>query len=241
MNRRDFALLGAAAALPGLAGDTVGTKKKLKVVVVGAHPDDPECGCGGVMARYSDAGHAVSIVYFTRGEAGIRGKTHDEAAAIRTAEAEKAARILGARAVFAGQIDGATEVNKSRYAEFDKLLAGLAPDVLFSHWPLDTHADHCASSLATWHAWLALRRKPAFYFFEVMTNSGRQTQQFTPSIFADITATAERKRDAIYAHVSQQPDSYYPAHEQLARSRGIEIRCRYAEAFAPAWQDSLDI
>jgi LmbE family N-acetylglucosaminyl deacetylase len=237
MNRRDFALLGAAAALPGLAEDTA-IRKKLKIVVVGAHPDDPECGCGGVIARYADAGHSASVVYFTRGEAGIRGKPHAEAAAIRTAEAERACKILGARAVFAGQIDGATELNKARYAEFDKLIASEAPDVVFAHWPLDTHADHCAASLAAYHAWQAMRRKPALYFFEVMTNSGRQTQQFTPSIFVDITAVAARKREAIYAHASQNPDSYYPAHEQLARSRGMEIRCQYAEAFAPAWQDS---
>jgi LmbE family N-acetylglucosaminyl deacetylase len=240
MNRRDFAMLGATAALPGLAGEA-GSRGKLRVVVVGAHPDDPECGCGGVIARYTDAGHTVSIVYFTRGEAGIRGKTHAEAAVIRTAEAERAAKILGARAVFAGQIDGATEVNKARYAEFDKLMAAEAPDVMFAHWPLDTHADHCAASLEAYHAWLAMRRKPALYFFEVMTNSGRQTQQFTPSIFVDITAAAARKREAIYAHASQDPASYYPAHEQLARSRGMEIRCRYAEAFAPAWQESLAI
>jgi LmbE family N-acetylglucosaminyl deacetylase len=237
MNRRDFTLLGAATALPGLAEES-GTRKKRKIVVVGAHPDDPECGCGGVMARYADSGHAVSVVYFTRGEAGISGKSHQEAAAIRTAEAGRAMKILGARAVFAGQIDGATEVNKARYAEFDKLLAAEAPDVVFAHWPLDTHGDHCAASLATYHAWLNMRRKPALYFFEVMTNSGRQTQQFTPSIFVDITATAGRKREAIYAHASQNPDSYYPAHEQLARSRGMEIGCRYAEAFAPAWQDA---
>jgi LmbE family N-acetylglucosaminyl deacetylase len=240
MNRRDFAVLGAATALPGLAEEP-GKRKKRKIVVVGAHPDDPECGCGGVMARYADAGHAVSVVYFTRGEAGIRGKSHEEAAAIRTAEAQRAVKILGARAVFAGQIDGATEVNKARYAEFDKLLASEAPDVVFAHWPLDTHGDHCVASLAAYHAWLAMRRKPALYFFEVMTNAGRQTQQFTPSIFVDITATAGRKREAIYAHSSQNPDSYYPAHERLARSRGMEIGCRYAEAFAPAWQDALPV
>src|SRR3954447_12580903 len=85
--------------------------RKLKVVVVGAHPDDPESSCGGTMARYADLGHEVVAVYLTRGEAGIKGKTAEEAAAIRTAEAQRACSILKASAVFAGQIDGKAEVN----------------------------------------------------------------------------------------------------------------------------------
>ena len=56
-------------------------------------------------------GHTVTIVYLTRGEAGVPGKSHDEAAAIRTAECEASCKILGAKPIFAGQIDGATVVD----------------------------------------------------------------------------------------------------------------------------------
>src|SRR5947207_9260410 len=70
--------------------------KRLKVVVAGAHPDDPESGCGGTIAHYSDLGHEVSILYLTRGEAGIAGKSPQETAAIRTAESQKACAILKA-------------------------------------------------------------------------------------------------------------------------------------------------
>src|SRR5437016_407107 len=72
--------------------------RRVKVVCVGAHPDDPESGCGGTLARYVDAGHRVTVVYLTRGEGGVRGKSQAEAARIRTAEAEAACKILGARA-----------------------------------------------------------------------------------------------------------------------------------------------
>jgi LmbE family N-acetylglucosaminyl deacetylase len=58
--------------------------------IIGGHPGDPESGCGGTLARYSVRGHNVTIIYPTRGEASIVGKTHDEAAAIRTDEATKA-------------------------------------------------------------------------------------------------------------------------------------------------------
>src|SRR5215212_7235143 len=62
----------------------------LRIVCVGAHPDDPESGCGGTLARYATLGHAVKIVYLTRGERGIDGKSLTEAARIRTAESEAA-------------------------------------------------------------------------------------------------------------------------------------------------------
>src|SRR5438067_11427259 len=92
-----------SASLPLLAVNAAGQEnaaalhsRPLRVVCVGAHPDDPESGCGGTLARYSEAGHKVSIVYLTRGERGIAGKSLEEAAAIRTAEAQAACRILGA-------------------------------------------------------------------------------------------------------------------------------------------------
>lgn len=60
------AVLPAAAATPDLAA----TARKLKVAVVGGHPDDPESGCGGTIARYTEEGHEAVIIYLTRGESG---------------------------------------------------------------------------------------------------------------------------------------------------------------------------
>ena len=74
-----------------------------KVVVAGGHPDDPESGCGGTIARYADAGHEVVAIYLTRGEAGMPGTSYEEAARIRSAEAEKACKTMKARPLFAGQ------------------------------------------------------------------------------------------------------------------------------------------
>lgn len=90
-------LIAAGGLATSVEAQTQSTEKnRLKVLVAGAHPDDPESGCGGTIARYADEGHTVTILYLTRGEAGIRGKSHDEAAAIRTAEAKKACEILKA-------------------------------------------------------------------------------------------------------------------------------------------------
>jgi len=98
----------AGSLLPTQADEASG--HKLKVVVVGGHPGDPEAACGGTMARLVDLGHEVVALYVTRGEAGIKGKTRIEAGTIRTEEAKKACKLLKARAVFAGQVDGATEL-----------------------------------------------------------------------------------------------------------------------------------
>ena len=116
-NRRKFlsntvASVGIFGLAEGLQGMTVGSdEKKQKIVCVGGHPDDPESGCGGTLAKLSAAGHAVTIIYLTTGEAGIAGKGHAESASIRKAEALAACKILKAKPVFAGQIDGDTMVN----------------------------------------------------------------------------------------------------------------------------------
>lgn len=226
---------GAALGLPlaetaGHPAQLGAGKRVLRVVVAGGHPDDPETGCGGTVARYTALGHQVSILYLTRGEAGIEGKSHAEAARIRTAEAEKACGILQARPVFAGQIDGATEINAERYAEFRRILDELKPDVVFTHWPLDSHRDHRAVSLLVYDAWLHSGKKFPLYYFEV--DVGEQTSQFHPDIYVDITETEAQKRAACYAHVSQNPDGFYKDyHEPMNRFRGLECGSKFAEAF----------
>src|SRR2546421_109560 len=108
----------AATALPLAAAESEsGAARKLKIVCVGGHPDDPESGCAGTLARYSDLGHGVTVIYLTRGERGISGKSLDEAARIRTLECETACKIIGARPVFAGQIDGAADFTRTRVDE----------------------------------------------------------------------------------------------------------------------------
>jgi LmbE family N-acetylglucosaminyl deacetylase len=232
--------LGVAAAigLPLLGKDSgqSASSRRLKVIVAGAHPDDPESSAGGTMARYADLGHEVVALYLTRGEAGIPGKSHDEAARIRTLEAEKACSILKARPVFAGQIDGSTEVTTERYEHFRTLLAAENPDLVFAPWPIDSHRDHRATSFLVYDAWLRMKRSFQLYYTEVM--SGSQTQTFLPMRFVDITATEGRKRAACYAHTSQQPDDFYATHALMNRFRGAELGVKYSEAFVRHTQDA---
>lgn len=126
-----------------------GQFRPLSIVCTGAHPDDPESGCGGTLVCYAELGHRVTIIYLTRGEAGIAGKSHADAADIRTAESIAACKIIGARPVFAGQVDGATVVDRGAAQSFVKLIEAERPDVVFAQWPICTHPDHQAASVLT--------------------------------------------------------------------------------------------
>ncbi|GET21853.1 PIG-L deacetylase family protein [Prolixibacter denitrificans] len=204
--------------------------KKLKLVVVGAHPDDPETMCGGVMALYANTGHEVVSAYLTRGEAGIEGKSHEEAAKIRTAEALTACRILKCRPEFLGQIDGNTEITREKYGPISDFLEKENPDIIITHWPIDTHRDHRICSNLVYDAWLRMKTKPTLYFGEVMT--GAQSQNFAPTDYVDITGVIKQKHEACYAHVSQKVDEWYPNdHARMEVFRGMEFGCDYAEAF----------
>jgi LmbE family N-acetylglucosaminyl deacetylase len=222
----------AAGAATGLLSAVAGEGEaapKLKIIVAGGHPGDPESACGGTMARLADSGHEVVALYLTQGEKGIKGKTGKEAAAIRSGEALEACEILKARALLFNQVDGDTEINSARYDEFRKLLEMEKPHAVFTHWPIDGHRDHRVCSLLVFDAWLASGRKFALYYHEVET--GQETQHFRPTHYVDITATEKRKRAACFAHKSMSPDGFYALHETMQRFRGIESGCKLAEAF----------
>jgi LmbE family N-acetylglucosaminyl deacetylase len=238
LNRRNFLKQSVALAAPALLAATApplaaaagASARTLKVTCIGGHPDDPESGCAGTLARYSELGHAVTVIYLTRGERGIRDKSLDEAAKVRSAECENACKIMGAKPVFFGQIDGATEFTKAHVDAMTKLLTSQAPDVLFAHWPIDTHMDHQVAGLLAIRACMALRARPSLYFFEV--NSGSQSQGFSPNTYVDISPVVEKKKSALFAHISQDGQGIWRQHHEIiANWRGREAGVQAAEAF----------
>lgn len=205
---------GAALARVGAV-----SAQKLKVVVAGGHPGDPEYGCGGTVARYTDLGHEVTLLYLNEG-----GPT-----GFRVAEAKQACEILKARPVFAGQIDGRSVVDLPHYEAFGKILEGERPDVVFTQWPIDNHRDHRAIADLVYEGWRRSGRKFGLYYYEV--SNGEDTLMFFPTDYVDIGAVEARKRAACYAHASQTPDRFYALQDEVARFRGIESGCQRAEGF----------
>ena len=244
-NRRDFVkTAGSALGLLPLAalanipakeldreiGRKTGRQAGRKIVCVGGHPDDPESGCGGTLAKFVKAGYQVTIVYLTTGEAGIPNKTHDESAAIRKQEAIEACKILQATPVFAGQIDGATQMDNAWVEKMQAIIGAEKPDIVFTHWPLDSHKDHQIASLLVMQTWMRAQEKFALYFFEVC--AGEQTMGFHPTDIVDISDTREQKRRAVYCHVSQDPPGIYACgHTSMEDFRGRMLGVPAAEGF----------
>lgn len=240
--RRNF-IKKSAARLTGLMmapldGKTVAKEsslngiqdKKLNIICFGAHPGDPEFGCGGTMAKYSDAGHNVIFLYLTRGEASDPSKSHSEMATLRSKEADNSCKVLNVKPRFVGQIDGDTVLNKRSNDEVEKLLIAEKPDLLFTQWPLDTHADHQVTGLLALTAWAQTGRRFDLYFYEV--NTGSETMAFTPTDYVDISSVRERKKEAMFAHKTQDPERTYLTYfKPLEEFRGLESGVTAAEAF----------
>jgi N-acetylglucosamine malate deacetylase 1 len=228
-NWLELAALASAAQFPapGATSDAVASHR-LNIVITGGHPGDPEYGCGGTAARYTDLGHAVTLLYLNRGDVTcpVIDPAHETAA--RYLEAQRACRILKASVVFADQCDGHAVVDGEQYDRFQKLLEEQQPDVVFTHWPIDNHRDHRAIANLSYDTWVR-SKKFALYFYEV--SSGEDTQMFAPGDYVDISETEDRKRAACYAHASQSPDRFYALQDQVAKFRGIESGHIRAEAF----------
>src|ERR1035437_5647562 len=124
ITRRD--LLGQAACLASAAASSA--SPKLKVIVTGGHPGDPEYGCGGTIARYADQGHDVTLLYLNGGEKSCPEPAADAAGNVRVAEAKRACEILKARPLFAAQCDGHAVVDAARYREFRDLIDAERPE-----------------------------------------------------------------------------------------------------------------
>lgn len=240
MNRREM-LKTAGTGLAGVSlmgidafgrdsSSSASGKGRKKVLVIGAHPDDPESMAGGTMAKLAKEGHDVVSVYMTHGERGIDGVSLDEAARIRTQEGIEACKVLGCRPVFLTQIDGAAEITPERYKEFIDLMTAEKPDIVITHWPIDTHRDHAICSILTIDAWNRCKRSFDLYFTEVLT--GRQTRTFSPTVLVDITDEIDLKTKACYCHKSQDPHEWYDDHHRaMERFNGYSLGVEYAEAF----------
>jgi LmbE family N-acetylglucosaminyl deacetylase len=229
LSRRHW--LAATVSAPALAGVRSATPpagKKLRILVAGGHPGDPEYGVGGSILRWTAAGHDVALLYLNRGDWGFTDRP-PVPAADRAVEAANACKILGARPLFADQLNGRAVVDRAHYDSFRKIVEQARADVLFTHWPLDGHADHRAAYTLVYDAWLALGRRAALYFYEV--SSGEDTHMFPPGLYIDISATETRKRAACFAHASQTPERYYDLQARTSAFRGAESGCAHAEAF----------
>ncbi|NQV24871.1 MAG: PIG-L family deacetylase, partial [Rhodopirellula sp.] len=114
----------------------------LRILVIGAHPDDCEITCGGTAALYRQAGHVVRFVSLTNGESGHHKIFGDELIAIRRAEARAAAETIGIESEVLNFRDGRLEPSFDARCVLIRLIREFNPDLVLTHRPNDYHPDH---------------------------------------------------------------------------------------------------
>jgi LmbE family N-acetylglucosaminyl deacetylase len=220
----------------------------VRVLAVGAHPDDLEILCGGTLARFVQEGHEVVMCHATRGDRGSFVHSSEEIASIRGAEARRAAAICGAEYATLGLSDA--EINaadRSQQRAVVDLVRDARPDLILTHSQGDYMGDHNEIAKlvfeCSFHATLPLYEtgKPhhssvtPIYHIETIMGLG-----FQPAEFVDITATIETKVAMLEAHESQltwlRDHDGVDIVEQMrttSRFRGQQCGVAYAEGFVP--------
>lgn len=223
---RTSLFLLALLALPCLAV-AAGEEAPLKVVVFGGHPDDPESGCGGLIATLVAAGHDVHVGYATcfRGDRKINGQPEGD---VRRHEAAEACRVLGAHPRFFPYAHQKLVADETTLKDVSEWLNAVKPDAVVTHWPLDMHPNHHVASSLIWQCY---QRQGGWhlYFFEVM--SGSQTMAFHPDRYLDLAPVLDKKKACLEAHTSQNPAGIWAVHEKMHLARGGECGVDRAEGY----------
>lgn len=218
----------------------------MRILAVGAHPDDLEILCGGTLVRFVREGHEVVMCHATRGDRGSYVHTSEEIARIRGEEARRAAGICGAEYATLGLRDG--EINSAdtdqRRLVID-LVRGARPDLIVTHYPRDYMSDHNEISKlvfdCSFHATLPLFEtgKPhhplvtPLYYMETVMGVG-----FQPTEYVDVSEAIDEKVGMLEAHDSQltwlRDHDGVDIVEQMkttTRFRGQQCGAAYAEGF----------
>ncbi len=216
-----------------------------RVLVVAAHPDDPEFGCAGSVARWAAEGHEIHYVLLTSGDNGYRdpGLHPGQVAATRESEQRDAASVLGVRSVrFLRYPDGMLEYTMDLRRRLCGIVRQVRPHTLVTIDPwrrYQLHPDHRVAGLAAidgvraaW-GWNTFPEQLA----ELSPWRLKEILLFwtdSPDYWVDVTDYMERRLEALWRHASQTTDRREELADMLrerAREAGRQIGCLYAEAF----------
>lgn len=212
--------------------------ERLRVLVIGAHPDDPDISCGGTAVLWAAAGHVVKFVSTTSGDTGHHAIGGIELARRRQAEARASAAVAGiAEYQVLDNHTGELEPNVANRRALIRLIREFAPDLVLSHRPNDYHPDHRAtgqlvmdsSYILTVPNMVALTdilpRQPVILSF---ADSFTRPCPFQADVVVGIDEVIERKLDMIHCHVSQ-------VYEWLPFNQGVLGEVPAGEADRRRW------
>ena len=226
-----------------------------RAMVFSAHAADFCSRAGGTIRRLIEAGGAVQVYDMTYGElcesttiwAREETPSIEEIKAIRKAEIEAAAGVLGASIDCFDFGDCPLIIGPDRRKQIVKAIRAFRPDLVLTHWINDIlHPDHHETTQAV--IWASrycgapgllpehpVCDAPEIYCYEVTLGTAPATQ-FIPDVYVDITPVFDRKMEAL-THLATQP-LLPKGYEILAQYRALEASssmnmndCRYAEGF----------
>lgn len=195
----------------------------LRLLCLGAHPDDIEIGCGGTLLRLLRSYPRVAVYWFVlsgnneRRREAIQSATH-----LLAGVKEKTITVKNFRDGYF-PFDGA-----AIKAFFEEIKQACAPDVIFTHYREDRHQDHRLVSDLTWNTF----RDHLVLEYEIPKFDG---DLGSPNAYVALDAgLCQQKIQHLTAHfASQHAKRWYTAEtfQALLRLRGIECGADYAEAF----------
>jgi LmbE family N-acetylglucosaminyl deacetylase len=192
-----------------------------KILVILAHPDDPEFFCGATIARWTSTGHVVKYALLTKGDKGSndRNQDPDGLAEVRTVEQSAAAAVLGVHSVqFLAHKDGYLIPNLEMRREIVRLIRQEKPDVVVSSDPLNlfaggtriNHPDHRAAGQVVLDA--VFPAAGNYHFFPELLEEGLEPHSVKEvwlsipdqaNVTIDITDFWHKKIEALHKHQSQ--------------------------------------
>jgi LmbE family N-acetylglucosaminyl deacetylase len=204
-----------------------------RVLIVVAHPDDCDFGCAATTARWTAAGIQVSYCIVTDGQAGgyDRSVPRDSVAGIRRAEQTAAAQVVGVSDLsFLGYPDGELSVTLALRRDITRVIRRIRPDRVVAQSPerswgriFASHPDHLACAEAAVCAVYPDSRNP-FAHVQLLNDEGLEPHTVSElwimgipervNTWIDVTATADRKLEALRCHRSQY-ERWEPLEERV--------------------------
>ncbi len=221
----------------------------MRVLAVGAHPDDIEILCAGTLAKYAQRGDEVFMCCATDGAAGHMLIPPDELKVIREQEACRSAEVIGAQIMFLEEDDEFLFHDRPTRLKFIDMIRWADPQVIITHTPDDYHPDHRACSELVFGASFvstlpniktdheAQEGIAALFYMDTLAGA-----RFEPDLYVDVTETYETKRQMLNCHASQvkwlKDHDNIDIHEFIdgvAAMRGLQCGVELAEGFKAAW------
>lgn len=190
----------------------------MKILAIGAHPDDIELLCGGTLLRAIKEKYTVRCVVCTNGESQGNGKE-------RVKEQKEAWGFLRVNyGYFLDLKDGELTPGLELITKLDKIIKGYEPDLVFSHSEADYHQDHVAVSRAVRSA----NRNWNFNWLSYCSHDLRNP--FVPNFFVNIDKYYDKKKELLKIFKTQEDKWYFKEDVLASRSLGTNVG-KYVEPF----------